>query len=813
MANKKVCSKNLNIDGKLYSYADYVFFTLSRNNELIKVRHYSDLLKTGAKGSSSRYIGDRSKGSIHPYYVTDDVHAARVVAITKKSLSIAGKSASLGALHSFAKSILEYDVFSDESGVSRDALSDLVCIAGSTCDARRARVSERQASMFLTNEGGYAHPRTPLEELTILAQSNRSSGTYYSSAYTDNTRRRELVETLTETNPSALLELVTSLRQKDGLRSSAIMISVDAIVSGHPQGRALLSLSLVRPDEPGLALSYYISEYTLPGQSSKSIPSALKKGVRDAAVRLYSDESAAKFDRKRTIAVSDRSSKVKPLSFRDVILLTGPKVDVHSVQYDLFQDLIKGTHSTPLRSLKRHLLNIRHDDRLATLSAEAALSVQALRAGNRHTSDYSKLPWEFLTSLVTSRKESATTQKSALALANSNLHNYITSPEQVSIRNQERRLRTRLRDARNQYTPALISSQPQMSRSSSSNPLARKEANIELKAYRESSEYVEYISKRATLRDAVTRARNNMLRSEITPGVIPKEVYEITVPFMSASQIFSLLGSIERSGVDPVILEHVQSVIENTDSIRIPDVLRTVRGLSMGSLRASLLAPSPTGEDQVGTIRRISSASDQVGNLNWTKGKPSRWENSFSTNIANRLGNVMPDTKEKKLLILVDGSGSMYGEVSMRVNDKRSSGYSSLSCAEVAAFAASAIRSNCASSSEVVVYSSVAASELMGPPGGSVLEQTRDIVNAIHGGCTETSQVLEKYYKDHDYVVVLTDEQSSDQLSPSSRLHDVPVLTVNFAGHSGALSASVKHSVVSGWSESVFAAVNAMATR
>ena len=52
MANKKVCSKNLNIDGKLYSYADYVFFTLSRNNELIKVRHYSDLLKTGAKGSS-----------------------------------------------------------------------------------------------------------------------------------------------------------------------------------------------------------------------------------------------------------------------------------------------------------------------------------------------------------------------------------------------------------------------------------------------------------------------------------------------------------------------------------------------------------------------------------------------------------------------------------------------------------------------------------------------------------------------------------------------------------------------------------------
>lgn len=808
MANKKVCSKNLNIDGKLYSYSDYVFFTLGRDNKLIRVRHYSDLLKTGAKGSSSRYIGDRTKGSIRSYFIIDDAHATKVVAVTKKSLKIAGKSVSLDAIHSYTKSILEYDVFSDDFNVSRDDLADLVCAVGTTRDARRARVSERQASMFLTNEGGYVYARTPLEELTLLAQSNRSSGTYYSSAYTDNSRRRELVKTLSETNPNALLDLVTSLRQKDGLRTSAIMISVDAIVSGHTQGRDLLSLSLVRPDEPGLALSYYISEYTLPGQSSKSIPSALKKGVRDAAVRLYSDESAAKFDRKRTISVSDRSAKVKPLSFRDVLLLTGPKVDVRSAQYDLFQDLIKGTHTTPLRSLKRHLLNIRHDDRLATLSAEAALSVQALRAGNRHASDYSKLSWEFLTSLVTSRKESAVTQKSALALANLNLRNFITSPEQVSIRNEERRLRTRLRDARNQSMPALISSQPQMSRPSSSNPLARKKANRELKAYRESSEYVEYKAKRAALRDAVTRAQNNMLRSEITPGVIPKEVYEITVPHMSATQIFSLLGSIERSDVDPVVLEHVQSVIESTDSIRIPDVLRTVRGLSMGSLRASLLSPDP--QDQVGTIRWTSS-SDQVGNHNWTKGKPSRWENSFSTNIAKRLDNVMPDTKEKKLLILVDGSGSMYGEVSMRVNDKRSSGYSSLSCAEVAAFAASAIRSNCAASSEVVIYSSVDASELMGPPSGSVLAQTRDIVNAIHGGCTETSQVLEKYYKDHDYVVVLTDEQSSDQLSPSSRLHDVPVLTVNFAGHSGALSASVKHSVVSGWSESVFAAVNALA--
>lgn len=813
MANKKVCSKNLNIDGKLYSYSDYVFFTLSRDNRLIKVRHYSDLLKTGAKGSSSRYIGDKTKGSIRSYFIIDDVHATKVVAVTKKSLKIAGKSVSLDAIHSFTKSILEYDVFSDEFNVSRDDLSDLVCTVGTTNDARRARVSERQASMFLTNEGGYVYARTPLEELTILAQSNRSSGTYYSSAYTDNARRRELVETLTKTNPSALLELVTSLRLKDGLRTSAIMLAVDAIVSGHPQGRTLLSLSLVRPDEPGLALSYYLSEYTSPDQSSKSIPSALKKGVRDAAVRLYSDESAAKFDRKRTIGVSDRSAKVKPLSFRDVILLTGPKADVHSAQYDLFQDLIKGTHVTPLRSLKRHLLNIRHDDRLATLSAEAALSVQALRAGNRHTSDYSKLSWEFLTSLVTSPKESAVTPKSALALANLNLRNFNISPEHFSVRNEERRLRTRLRDARNQYTPALISSQPQMSRPSSSNPLARKKANMELKAYRESSEYVEYVSKRAALRDAVALAQRNVLRSEITPGVIPKEVYEITVPFMSASQIFSLLGSIERSGVDPVVLEHVQSVIENTDSIRIPDVLRTVRGLSMGSLRASLLSPGLTVEDQVGTIKWTSASSDQVGNLNWTKGEPSRWENSFSTNISNRLDNVMPDTKEKKLLILVDGSGSMYGEVSMRTNDKRSSGYSSLSCAEVAAFAASAIRSNCAASSEVIVYSSVDACELMAPPSGSVLAQTRDIINAIHGGCTETSQVLEKYYKDHDYVVVLTDEQSSDELSPSSRLHDVPVLTVNFAGHSGALSASTKHSVVSGWSESVFAAVNALAAR
>ena len=229
-----------------------------------------------------------------------------------------------------------------------------------------------------------------------------------------------------------------------------------------------------------------------------------------------------------------------------------------------------------------------------------------------------------------------------------------------------------------------------------------------------------------------------------------------------------------------------------------PDILRSVRGLSIGNIRSNLSTFSPPGG---------MSLSQSL----WTGFEPSRWESAFTKNLDRKISAMLPDVSDKKVLILVDGSGSMFSEVSMRANDKRTANYSSLSCAEVASFVASAIGSKCSPDSEVVLYSALEDSQKVSVKESSVLESTRNIVANILGGGTETGKVLGHYVKDHDFVVVLTDEQFSDSLPSGSPVHHTPMLTVNFAGHSGAISDSPLHKVISGWSEEAFFAVNAMA--
>lgn len=379
MSNKKICSKNLNVDGKLYSFADHAFFTLSVTGEAIRIRHYRDLVKTGAKVSSGRYLGDEAANPV----VLDarritamDPYSVRVLVVPKKD--IAGNM-SPKVLMRNAQDTLELDAHNivfDQSSLSGPYL------VGSTRDGRRAKVSARLARAHLTWEGGLVEGRSDIDQLRLLAQSNRSSDAYYDTAEDRNGRQRSLVTKLTKSSPDSLTELVYALRQRDGLRTAAIMIAVDAIVCGHPKGRTLLESALVRPDEPALALSYYLSTYT--SGPSKSLPNPLKKALASSAVRLYTDKSAIKFDKVRSISVSDRSEKVKPVSFADVIALTSPRVDVDLEQYFLFEDLRNNTFKTPLRKLKRHLLNINKEDRLAALKSEAAKVTNALSKGEKY---------------------------------------------------------------------------------------------------------------------------------------------------------------------------------------------------------------------------------------------------------------------------------------------------------------------------------------------------------------------------------------------------------------------------------------------
>ena len=795
MGNKKICSKNLNVDGKLYSFADHAFFALSVTGEAIRIRHYRDLVKTGAKVSSGRYLGDEVTNARildARRIVAMDPYAVRILVVpTKNSTDPLFTESSIRT----ARDILELDLYNN----TFNQMPTSPYAVGSTYDGRRAKISTKLARARLTWEGGLAEGRSDIDELKLLAQSNRSSDAYYDTAEDRNGRQRSLVTKLTKSSPDSLRELVYALRQKDGLRTSAIMIAVDAIVCGHPQGRILLESALLRPDEPALALSYYLSTYA--SGSSKSLPNPLKKALASSAVRLYTDKSAANFDKVRSISVSDRSKKVKPVVFADVIALTNPKVAIDSEQYFLFEDLRNNTFKTPLRKIKRHLLNINREDRLNALKMEAAKVTTALANGEKYRSDYGDLPWQFLTSLVATGNVAVASARKKADAAAASLLTFENSPESIAIRKEARRLHTRVRDSYGNRAHVVSSSGPSREPTAEERAHVRvkkKDARDQLSAYCLTPEYINYIEQRRALHVAKRSALNDLKKASIIPGSIPKEVFEITVPSMSVSQIMFLLGAIERSDVDESIIKYVESTIEQEESLRLPDILRSVRGLSIGNIRSNLSTFSSPGG---------MSLSQSL----WTGFEPSRWESAFTKNIDRKISAMLPDVSDKKVLILVDGSGSMFSEVSMRANDKRTANYSSLSCAEVASFVASAIGSKCSPDSEVVLYSALEDSQKVSVKESSVLESTRNIVANILGGGTETGKVLGHYVKDHDFVVVLTDEQFSDSLPSGSPVHHTPMLTVNFAGHSGAISDSPLHKVISGWSEEAFFAVNAMA--
>jgi len=873
MGNRKICAECLTVDGVLYDYSKYMFYAVSADGRVVRIRHYNDLIKTGASGRSGRRIGDRAAVPFpRNFPLSDpvlDPHETRVLVISKEDAARYESPASLFAAfaavlvplvarddlkeevarilsrdyadyigadddHKHFVSLLEEDIdieLAADLGVpdlrhspgnqAKTLPPPPLGKVGSTRDARRAKVSEFFAHATVTAEGGLARERSDLESLRLLVQSSTASRSHYSGPNKDDAKRRALLRKLTKSSPNDIMELVYALRHKDGRRTSAITLAVDALVCGHPKGRTLLEKALLRPDDPALALSYYLSTYPpAAGKSGKSLPSALKKALATAAVKLYTDQSAAKFDKTRTIAANDRSVKVKPVSFADVLALTGAKAAPGSEQSRLFDDLRNGTYTTPLRRLRKDLLDRSPAEREEMLKEEARKSVKSLAEARSLSScatakgptpEYRRpnmtdlqmrgmgdLSLDFLVSLFPVDNDRLREARSNVRKAEEDLR-FLDANS--GARKKDRRLRTRLRDARIKVDKDdLYDCEAEI--------LAEKE----LRLYRGSSEYAEYRETRLKLVANLNLAKREKARADMMPGRIPKEVFEVAVPSMSVSQLLLNLGVVERAGVDEEVYKYIEWALENNPSIRLPDVLRSVRGLSVNSLRSNPPVSRPDSADDTPGMGGGYAAQSPILRP-WIEATSSRWEDSFVRIIDSKASQMLPNLHGKKALVLVDGSGSMLTEVSGRTGDNRQSDYSSLSNAEVASFAASVIASQGGAASEVVVYSTLESSARVPVAGLNALSGTRRIVSGITGGGTATWEVLEHYYKDHDFVVILTDEQSSDTLRPDSLLHNVPVLTVNFAGHSASVSSSPKHAVVSGWSESVFRAVNNMAAR
>ena len=186
-----------------------------------------------------------------------------------------------------------------------------------------------------TYEGGAGYARDTKSELYLLAVANMvGEDTFYESAGTRDSRFAELVRQATNEDAQWTADLLYWLRKDANMRSAALVGVVEytrarAELTGAshiPYGRQVVNSVLQRADEPGELLAYYVSNY------GRQIPLPIKKGVADAAVRLYDERSLLKWD-----------SAERSYRFGDVIELThpAPKADWQS---DLFRYAIDRRH-------------------------------------------------------------------------------------------------------------------------------------------------------------------------------------------------------------------------------------------------------------------------------------------------------------------------------------------------------------------------------------------------------------------------------------------------------------------------------------
>ncbi|MBB5870258.1 hypothetical protein F4553_003637 [Allocatelliglobosispora scoriae] len=182
-----------------------------------------------------------------------------------------------------------------------------------------------------THQGGRGFTRDRKTELFLLAVSNMvGEQTFYEGASERDDRFRALVAKVAVSDPEWFGRFVPWLRLGANMRTASVVAAVEGakaqVAAGITGSRAIVDSALQRADEPGEALAYWL------GRHGRALPKPVKRGIADAAVRLYHERSLAKYD-------SDGTA----VRFGDVIELTHPTAK-DARQGDLFQHALARRH-------------------------------------------------------------------------------------------------------------------------------------------------------------------------------------------------------------------------------------------------------------------------------------------------------------------------------------------------------------------------------------------------------------------------------------------------------------------------------------
>jgi len=148
----------------------------------------------------------------------------------------------------------------------------------------------------VTGNGGKGFSYSDKSALFVLGVSNfTGQDTFYESGQDRDERYIELIRSVAAQDAEWVAKFLVWLRSSANIRTAAVTGAVEygRFVSGktvQTTGRALLAQVLQRADEPSEALGYWLSKY------GKPLPKWFKRGLGDAAKKLYTEKSVLKYD-------------------------------------------------------------------------------------------------------------------------------------------------------------------------------------------------------------------------------------------------------------------------------------------------------------------------------------------------------------------------------------------------------------------------------------------------------------------------------------------------------------------------------------
>lgn len=166
-----------------------------------------------------------------------------------------------------------------------------------------------------TFEGHDGFERKDKSALFLLAAGSlNNEDKFYESGKDSTTRLVDLVRKVAVKDPEWIAAFLRWLRSEGNIRTASVVGGVEAAdalaKAGVPGGRQILASVLQRADEPGEAMAYWLAT-----RGRKVLmPKPVKRGIADAAVRLYTEFSFLKYD-------SDRAA----VRFGDVIEMVRPE--------------------------------------------------------------------------------------------------------------------------------------------------------------------------------------------------------------------------------------------------------------------------------------------------------------------------------------------------------------------------------------------------------------------------------------------------------------------------------------------------------